>query len=79
MKSLFKVCYPLLAFIFLTACSSNQGSNSESRVDSAAPDSTVMDTPMSTGTGSDTVQQKLKEGEDGTGKPSTDPRTRKQQ
>jgi hypothetical protein len=78
MKSSIRACY-ILAFIFLTACSSNQGNKGESRVDSAAPDSSMLDTPMSTGTGSDTIQEKLKEGEDGTGKPSTDPRTRKQQ
>lgn len=79
MKMLKRTYYTFLAVILLAACNANQGSKSESRVDSAAPDSSMLDTPMSTGTGSDTIREKLKEGEDGTGKPSTDPRTRKQQ
>ena len=65
--------------LLLAACNANNTDNSTTDSPATEGDTSLMDTPMSTGTGTDTIEQKLREGEDGTGKPSTDPRTRKQQ
>jgi hypothetical protein len=63
--------------LLLSACNSNNRATESSNAES---DTALMDTPMTTGTGSDTLlKDSLKEGVDGTGKSSTDPRTRKQQ
>ena len=80
MKLIIKYGCVLTLFMALTACDSNRTDN-DGVVDSATleSDTSLMDTTISTGTGTDTIEQKLKEGDDGTGKPSTDPRTRKQQ
>ena len=80
MKSLIKPGLTALVLISLAGCNADQDKNN-SAVDTATmeTDTLMMDTPMSTGTGTDTIEQKLKDGEDGTGKASTDPRTRKQQ
>ena len=76
-----KLSLSAVLLISLAACNANQADRDDSGHDSPSieTDTAIMDTPMSTGTGSDTIEQKLKEGEDGTGKASTDPRTRKQQ
>jgi hypothetical protein len=80
MKKTFK--YTLLAgAIILAAAACNPGNRAdeaETSNDTAMADSQLMDTPMSTGAGSDTLRDSINEGVDGTGKPSTDPRTRKQ-
>lgn len=72
------VILPLL-LLSIAACNGNKADQNGGDSPAATADTAVMDTPMSTGTGTDTIEQKLREGEDGTGKPSTDPRTRKQQ
>ena len=63
----------------LAACGSNNAVDESQTKDANASDTSLMDTPMSTGTGTDNVKDSLKEGVDGTGKANTDPRTRKQQ
>lgn len=80
MKAFIKTSMKALLLVSLAACNTDQDKNN-SAADTATmeSDTTLMDTTMSTGTGTDTIEQKLKEGEDGTGKASTDPRTRKQQ
>ena len=80
MKNTFK--YMLLTgavFLGLAACNPGSHQEGSETSDTALVDSTMMDTPMSTGAGSDTLRDSINEGVDGTGKPNTDPRTRKQQ
>ena len=63
----------------LAACGSNNAGDDSSTKDATTGDSSLMDTTMSTGTGTDSAKDSLREGVDGTGKANTDPRTRKQQ
>ena len=81
MKNTFK--YFILAgtiYLSAAACSpGNRADEAETSNDTGIVDSQLLDTPMSTGAGSDTLRDSVNEGVDGTGKPNTDPRTRKQQ
>lgn len=74
MKNPIKTGVLVLAFV-LALSSCNTGNTTKEPV-SAETDTVLMDTPMTTGTGTDTL---IKENVDGTGKPNTDPRNRKQQ
>jgi hypothetical protein len=81
MKNTFK--YTLLAgaiLLSVAACNPrDRADDADTSADTALTDTSLMDTPMSTGSGSDTLRDSVNEGVDGTGKPNTDPRTRKQQ
>jgi len=80
MKTPFKSALLALSLtLSLAACGSNNAGNESSTKDANTSDTSLMDTAMSTGTGTDNVKDSLKEGVDGTGKANTDPRTRKQQ
>jgi predicted small lipoprotein YifL len=80
MKASFKpVLLALGLTLSLAACGSNNANDESSNKDANTSDTSLMDTTMSTGTGTDNVKDSLKEGVDGTGKGNTDPRTRKQQ
>jgi ABC-type glycerol-3-phosphate transport system substrate-binding protein len=77
MKTLIRSGLLVLAIpLVLTACGSNQAdTNNESSgttVDSSLSDTSVMDTSINTATSTDTLQNPLKEGVDGTGRPNTD-------
>ncbi len=77
MKELFKPGLLGLAIsLSIAACNSNNRADESSGIQSDTP---LMDTPMSTGAGSDTLRDSLRKGVDGTGKSPVDPRTRKQQ
>ena len=66
-------------FLSLAACNPGNRADESDTPDTGLVDSSLMDTPMSTGSGSDTLRDSVNKGVDGTGKPNTDPRTRKQQ
>jgi len=80
MKNTFR--YILLTgaiLLSVAACNPGRDNGVDATTDTTLTDTTLMDTPMSTGAGSDTLRDSINEGVDGTGKPNTDPRTRKQQ
>lgn len=80
MKATFKsTLLALVLTISLTACGSNNAGDESSSKGANPADTSLVDTAMSTGTGTDNLKDSVKEGVDGTGKASTDPRTRKQQ
>ena len=75
MKTLIRLGLLVLTIPFiLTACGSNQADknndSSATTVDSSLADSSMMDTSMNAGM--DTLQNPLKGGVDGTGRPNTD-------
>lgn len=80
MKVSFKPALLALSLtLSLAACGSNNAADESSSKDANPADTSLVDTAMSTGTGTDNIKDSVKEGVDGTGKASTDPRTRKQQ